>query len=94
MKIRIVEDLEGCGDKPWFRLERWTPSAIQYKSASSPTSFWEIIDSGPSLGVLEFKADIILVRWSLLKGPQIREIVLKEFDSDPQSLVDDPPPTA
>lgn len=86
MKLRIVEDLEGCGKERWFRLEKLTLTAEE-----SPDGLerWELIESGSNLANMTDKAE-------RLKPIIERFVVIKEFNHElkrPESLtlVDEPP---
>jgi hypothetical protein len=69
MKLRIVEDLEGCGSERWFILQKWESGS------------WMLVDSGFKIEALESKA-------AFLSQIDERYPVVKEFESNPQSLVD------
>lgn len=49
MKLRIVEDPEGCGKSRWFKLECWDGAS------------WRYVESGVDIDPLEDKARRLMI---------------------------------
>lgn len=84
MKLRIVEDLEGCGSQRWFRLEKLVKTAAESYNGQEQ---WELLESGSNLPILVDKAE----RLKLITD---RFVVIKEYehleDFGSLTLVDEP----
>jgi hypothetical protein len=75
MRLRIVEDLVGCGSLPWYRLER------EVKGLSEDR--WSYVAGSTKISDLE-----VIVEMLLRTGTGVR--VIKEFSNDPPDSVGPP----
>jgi hypothetical protein len=75
MKLRIMEDLTGCGENRWFRLERWSSGISEDR--------WVYVSGSIRLSDLEIMAKNILANAG-------ENVLVKEFSNDPPDSVGPP----